>query len=68
MKMCLFAGRVFLSRRDAESFARRLPDSIVWNVEDSPGGHYLIVLDGDIDAVKRICNNACIRTFICKEH
>jgi hypothetical protein len=60
----MFAGRVFLTRRDAESFARKLPDGLTWEIEETNACHNLVLLDGDIDAVKRICDNEGIRTFI----
>ena len=62
----VIAGRVFLSQRDAESYAKKAMGDIRWAVEESPGGHYLVIVKdyGDVDGTRKMCENNGIKAFV----
>lgn len=65
----VIAGRVFLSGKDAESFARKIPVEFKWELVQS-GGHTLVCLKdyGDINGTYKACTDAGIRAFVWLKH
>ena len=61
----VIAGRVFLSGKDAEAFAKKMPAGFNWEIIQSCGHSLVCVKDyGDINGTYKACTDAGIRAFV----
>lgn len=60
-------GRVFLCQKDADAFARKMPDGFGHEIVNRYG-HYLVVAKdyGDVEGTFKSCKDAGITAYILK--